>query len=175
MMTRALRASFHSIIAILAVMSVCALVLGGCATTSSNVKPDVAAAHYGATILEATAALQNGITDMTRAKLIPVATAQKLTGFVEQIYTRSGELETVLKAYHAATTPSEQQSKAALVQNLLTQLSGPLASMLDVGGSVQGSAVQRLTKLIGTVMSVVGAIQSDVAKGLGGDALAPAY
>lgn len=162
------RASFHSIIAILAVLSICAVMLGGCAT-ASTAKPDVTVASYGTTILSATADLQKMITDLTRSRLLPVVTGQKLTGYVEQVYQKSGELATALRAYHAATTPVEQQSKAALVQTLLTQLSGPLAQMLSV--DLPEGTVQRLTKLIGTVMSVVGAIQSEVAKGLGGDDL----
>lgn len=143
-------------------LALVALVTFGCA---GNRKPDVVIAQTGTTILAAVTELQKGITQMTDAKLLPVPTAQKLTGYLETVYSKSGSLSDALKAYHAATTPLDKQSKAALIQALLTQLNGPLAEMLGV--SVPPGVVASLSKLVGNVMAVVGAVQAEVARGLG--------
>lgn len=163
MRSLAIRTSFHSMIALLALLSLCALFLGGCAT---NQKPDVAVASTGTTILAAATELTNGVTTMVEGGLIPKATGAKIADQVQIVHDKAAQLSDALKAYHAATTPLEQQSKAALVQSLLTQLSGPLAQILQV--NVPEGTVQRLSALVGRVMTVVGAIQQEVAKGLGG-------
>jgi uncharacterized membrane protein len=144
------------------------LFLPACAT---NAKPDVTTAHYTTDILSAVTELQKGVTQMTDQKLLPVPVAQQITGYVKDVYAKSGDLDEALKAYHSATSATEKQSKAALIQTLLSQLDGPIASILGV--AVPEGSVQRLTKLVGTVMNVVGAVQQEVAKGLGGETTTP--
>lgn len=139
-----------------------ALLLPGCA---QNVKPDVAVASYGTDILKAATELQRGVTQMTDAKLLPVATAQKITDQVALVDQKSGPLSEALKAYHAATTSLDKQNKAALITTLIAQLNGPLAQILGI--SVPEGTVARLTKLVGDTMAIIGAIQLEVAKGLG--------
>ncbi len=141
--------------------------------TNPKVAPDVAVAAYGTDILAAATQLQKGVTQMTDAKLLPVPTAQKITDQIDAINQKAGPVSDALKAYHSATTPLDKQSKAALVQNLITQLNGPLANILGI--SVPEGTTQRLTKLVADTMQVVAAIQAEIAKGLGsGGALLPA-
>ena len=136
----------------------------GCAT-AGKVPPDVAVASYGTDVLKAATDFQRTVTQMTDSKLLPVATAQQITDQIAIIDQKAGPVSDALKAYHAATTPLEKQSKAALIQTLVTQLNGPLANILGI--AVPSGTVSRITKLVGDVMAVISAIQMEVAKGLG--------
>jgi hypothetical protein len=156
------RASFHSLIASLAVLALSALVLG-CA---GNRKPDVAVADTGTTVLAAATELTNGVSTMVAGGLIPKPTGAKIADQMQIVHDKAAQLSDALKAYHAATTPLDQQSKGAMVQALLTQLSGPLAAVLNI--NVPDGTVQRMNALVGRVLQVVAAIQSEVAKGLSG-------
>lgn len=152
---------------VLAIALLVPLSLSACATAGGT-KPDVAVAAYGTDILKAATDLQRGVTQMTQAKLLPVATAQKITDQIALIDEKAGPVSDALKAYHAATTPLDRQSKAQLIQTLIAQLNGPLANILGI--SVPEGTVQRVTKLVADTMAVVAAIQAEVAKGLGGAA-----
>jgi hypothetical protein len=157
------RASFHSLIAMLALVSICSLMLGACAT---NGKPDVTVASTGTTVLAAATELTNGVTTMVEGGLIPKPTGAKIADQMQVVHDKAAQLSDALKAYHAATTPLDQQSKGALVQALLTQLTGPLAAILNI--NVPDGTVQRLNALVGRVLQIVALIQGEVAKGLGG-------
>lgn len=148
-----------------------AVVLTIACATAGGRQPDVAVAQVGTGVLQAATVLQNEVNRLTAAGTLPVAIGQKITDANKIIFDKSADLSTALKGYHAATTPLEKQGAAALVQNLLGQLSDPLAKMLGV--QLPAGTAQSLSRLIGNVMSVVGAIQSEVAKGLGG--LEPAF
>lgn len=163
MRTMALRATFHTVVTALAVLSICALMLGGCA---GNQKPDVAIASTGATVLSAATELTNGVTTMVQGGLIPKATGAKIADQMQIVHDKAAQLSTALKAYHAATTPLEQQSTGALVQSLISQLTAPLAAILNV--NVPDATVQRLNSLVGKVIQIVAMIQGEVARGLGG-------
>ena len=152
----------YSAFALVLMLTVTAVGSTSCAT---NTKPDVAVAAYTTDLVKAATELQRGVTQLTEAKLLPVATAQTVTDQIEIFGQKGDEVSVALKAYHAATTPLEKQSKAALVQALITQLNGPLAKILGI--TFPEGTVQRITKLVGTTMSVVSAVQAEVAKGLG--------
>jgi hypothetical protein len=79
---------------------------------------------------------------------------------------KSTQLSEALKAYHAATTLAERTAKASEVQALITDLSAPLSQMLGV--PLPAGAAQSVSRAIGNVMQVVGAIQAELAKGLTG-------
>lgn len=140
--------------------------LSGCATAGGGkVAPDVAVASYGTDILKAATDLQRGVTQLTDSKLLPVATATKITDQIAIIDQKAPAVSQALKAYHSATTPLDKQSKAALVQTLVAQLNGPLTNILGI--SVPEGTVARITKLVGDTMAVISSIQMEVAKGLG--------
>lgn len=163
MLTRFARSAVLALALLIPVMLV-----SGCAT---NVKPDIAVAAYGTDILKAATELQRGVTQMTQSGLLPVATAQQITTQIEIIDQKAGPVSDALKAYHAATTPLDKQNRAQLIQTLIVQLNGPLASILGI--SVPSGTVDRITKLVGNTMSVIAAIQAEVAKGLGGGSAPP--
>jgi len=145
-----------------------ALVSMGCTGGDPNkpkVAPDVAVAAYGTDILKAATDFQRSVTQMTQAGLIPIPTAQKITDQIAVIDQKAGPVSAALKAYHAATTPLDKQNKAQLIQTLIAQLNGPLTNLLGI--AVPEGTVQRITKLVGTVLATVSAIQAEVAKGLG--------
>ncbi len=151
---------------VLAIVLACTLPFStGCATANGKVAPETAVAAYGTDILKAATDLQQGVTQLTDAKLLPVPTAQKISDQITVIAQKAPSVSDALKAYHAATTPLDKQSKAALVQTLVAQLNGPLANILGI--NVPEGTSQRITKLVGDTMAVVGAIQMEVAKGLG--------
>lgn len=143
-----------------------ALLVLACAGCAGNQAPDIRVAQTGTTVLAATTELQKGITQLTDAHVLPVPVAQQMTGYVQVVYDKSGALSEALKVYHAATSVAARQSAAGRVQQLLTEISGPLASILGVAVP-QGAAAQ-LTKLVGQVLAVVSSVQQEVARGLTG-------
>lgn len=157
------RATFHLAVLLAASLMLISLAVAGCAT---NRKPDVTVATTSTTVLAAVTELTNGVTQMVQAGMIPQATGRRIADHVQIVHDKAADLTSALKAYHAATTPLDQQSKGAIVQTLLAQLSGPIAAILGV--SVPDGTVQRLNALVGRVLAVVAAVQQEVARGLGG-------
>lgn len=153
---------------VLAIALLIPLSLSACAT-AGGVKPDVAVASYGTDILKAATELQRSVTQMTQAGILPVATARKITDQIALIDQKAGPVSEALKAYHVSTNPLDKQNRAQLIQTLIGQLNGPLANILGI--EVPAGTIERITKLVGNTMSVIAAIQAEVAKGLGGGAL----
>jgi hypothetical protein len=89
-----------------------------------------------------------------------------MTDLNQQLHDKAEQLSSALKAYHVATTPLEKQSKAALAQRIVEQLSGSLAQLLGV--QVPEGVTASISGLIGNVMRMVGAVQAELAQGLGG-------
>jgi len=139
--------------------------LSGCASAGTR-PPDVAAAQIGTDVLKATTLLQAEVNRLTAAGALPVPLGTQITDGNKVVSAKAGQLSTALKAYHAATSLADRSAKASEVQALITQLSGPLSSMLGV--KLPDGAAQSLSRLIGGVMQAVGAIQAEVAKGLSG-------
>lgn len=138
-----------------------------CASSGSSQRPpDVAIAQTGSAIVGAATELQNTVNQLTAAGTLPVAAGQKLTDANKVVAAKSAQLSAALKAYHAATALADRSSKASEVQALITELSGPLSQMLGV--PLPAGAAQSVSRAIGNVMQVVGAIQSEIAKGLQG-------
>ncbi len=138
----------------------------GCATAPGQRPPDVAAAQVGTNVLQAATLLQNEVNRLTAATVLPVALGQRITDANKIVSQKAGQLSTALKAYHAATALADRSAKAAEVQALITQLSEPLSAMLGV--KLPEGAASSVSRLIGAVMSAVGAVQAEVAKGLSG-------
>jgi hypothetical protein len=146
----------------------------GCASSDSGQRPpDVAAAQVGTDVLQAATVLQNEVNRLTAASVLPVALGQKITDANKVVSAKAGQLSTALKAYHAATALADRSAKAAEVQALITQLSEPLSAMLGV--KLPDGAASSVSRLIGAVMSAVGAVQAEVAKGLSGALLVPQW
>jgi len=146
-----------------AALAVALLLTAGC---SGNPKPETTIAQNTTTIVQAATALQTYTTGATKSGVLPVAAAQKITGYNEVIYARSGDLQKALQAYHDATTASAKSKGAALVQEIIGQLNGPLAQILGV--AVPDSVATNLQKLAGNVIALIGAVQAELAKSLGG-------
>ena len=144
----------------------------GCGATAGAVQrpPDVAVAQIGTDVLKAATLLQNEVNRLTAAGTLPVALRppddhrmqDKKVSRQKRLQLSTG----VLKAYHAATSLADRSAKAAEVQALITTLSEPLSSMLGV--KLPAGAAQSVSGLIGAVMQAVGAVQSEIAKGLSG-------
>lgn len=149
------------------------VMLYACASDPSKPQrpPDVAVAQVGTDILGAATELQNTVNQLTASGVLPVASGQKITDANKQVSAKAAQLSEALKTYHAATSLSDKSMKAAQVQTLITDLSGPLSTMLGV--QLPAGAAQSVSKAIGAVMQVVGAIQSEIAKGLQGAILRP--
>lgn len=143
----------------------------GCASDPS--KPsrpvDVAVAQTTTDIVGAATKLQLEVNRLTAARTLPVDIGQKYTDADKVLLSKATQLSTALDAYHAATSLADRSAKAAEVQALITDLSGPISQML--GLKLPDGAAQSVSKLIGNVMAVVGAIQGEIAKGLQGGAL----
>lgn len=148
-----------------AIACACAVVLAGCASSSTR-PPDVATAQVAGGLVGAATELQNTVNQLTAAGTLPVAQGQQITDANKQVSAKAAQLSDALKAYHAATSPLDKSSKAAAVQTLIAELSGPLSQMLGV--QLPAVAAQSVNRAIGNVMQIVGAIQSEVAKGLTG-------
>ncbi len=146
------------------------LVTSACASAGSR-PADVATAQVGTNILKAATALQLQVNQLTAAGTMPVSAGQAITDANKVVSAKAAQLSDALKAYHAATA-LERGSKAAEVQALITQLSGPLADMLGV--KLPAGAAQSVSRLIGVIMQAVGAVQAEVAKGLSGALWRPA-
>jgi hypothetical protein len=153
-------------IGIALVIGMICLSLSGCATAQGQRPPDVAAAQVGTNVLQAATVLQNEVNRLTAATVLPVALGQKITDANRVVSAKAGQLSTSLKAYHAATSLADRSAKAAEVQALITQLSEPLSAMLGV--KLPDGAASSVSRLIGSVMQAVGAVQAEVAKGLSG-------
>lgn len=139
------------------------LVFAGC---SGNSKPETTITQNASTIVKAATALQTYTTEATKSGVLPVAAAQKITWYNEVVYAKSGDLQKALQAYHNATTASAKSSGAALVQEIIGQLNGPLAQILGV--AVPESVATNLQRLAGNVIALIGAVQAELAKSLGG-------
>lgn len=145
---------------------VLAILASSCA---SNPNPaDVQVLQTGSSVLKAATALQRGITASTDAKALPVPLAQKLTGYVDLVYQKSGLLEHAVQAYHAATTTDLRKAKAAEIQQLLTDINAPIAQLLNE--ALPEGAVRQLTLLVGNVMSAIASVQSAIGTSLAGAA-----
>ena len=117
-------------------------------------------------MLKAATLLQNEVNRLTAAGTLPVALGQTITDANKKVSDKAPQLSTALKAFHAATSLADRSAKAAEVQALITTLSEPLSSMLGV--KLPAGAAQSVSGLIGAVMQAVGAVQSEIAKGLSG-------
>lgn len=131
---------------------------------TGNAKPQVTVAHYTGTVVAAATELQKGVTAATRTGVLPVATAQKLTSYNEVIYEKSGQLVTALRAYDAATSLDVKQLKASEVQVVIAQLNTTIGQFL--GTSLPPGVAAQINTLVGNVISAVGAVQAEIAKGL---------
>jgi hypothetical protein len=149
-----------------ALVAVCLLMVVSCASSAGQRPPDVAIAQTGSGIVGAATELQNTVNQLTASGTLPVAAGQKITDANKALSAKATQLSTALKAYHAATTLADRTAKAAEVQALITDLSAPLAQMLGV--PLPAGAAQAVSRAIGNVMQVVGAIQAELAKGLTG-------
>lgn len=150
----------------------CMLVVSCASSGTAGKRPaDVAAAQVGTNVLQAATLLQNEVNRLTAAGTLPVALGQTITDANRKVSEKAPQLSQALKAYHAATSLADRSAKAAEVQSLITSLSEPLSSMLGV--KLPSGAAQSVSNLIGGVMAAVGAIQSEVAKGLQGAVLRP--
>lgn len=147
------------------IVALVAVMLISCATMSGSRPPDVAAAQVGTDVLKAATLLQNEVNRLTAASVMPVNLGQQFTDANKIVSNTAGQLSTVLKSYHAATTLTERSNLASKAQALITQLSEPLSRMLGV--TLPEGAATSVSRLIGVVMSAVGAIQAEIAKGLG--------
>lgn len=147
-----------------------ACLLASCATAGHR-PPDVAVAQTGTAIVKAATELQTVVNQLTAAGTLPIAAGQKITDANKVVAAKAAQLSTSLKAYHAATALADRSAKASEVQALITQLSGPLSEMLGV--QLPAGAAQSVSRAIGNVMQVVGAIQGEIAKGLQGMVLRP--
>lgn len=136
-----------------------------CASAGSR-PPDVATAQVTSGLVGAATELQKTVNQLTAAGTLPVAAGQKITDANKVVSAKALKLSESLKAYHSATTLANRSAKAAEVQALITELSGPLSEMLGV--NLPAGAAQSVSRAIGTVMQLVGAIQSEIAKGLSG-------
>lgn len=153
-------------------IGLCVLLLLSSACASSGQRPpDVAVAQTTGSIVGAATELQNTVNQLTAAGTLPVAAGQKITDANKVVAAKAEQLSSALKAYHAATSLADRSVKASQVQTLITELSGPLSQMLGV--QLPAGAAQAVSKAIGNVMQVVGAIQSEIAKGLQGAVLRP--
>lgn len=148
-----------------ALLVLAVLVIAACASSGQR-PPDVAIAQTGSAIVAAATDLQNEVNRLTAAGTLPVAAGQTITDANKVVAAKAAQLSTSLKAYHVATTLAARSAKASEIQALITELSGPLARMLGV--SLPEGAAQSISRAIGVVMQVVGAIQAEIAKGLTG-------
>lgn len=153
------------------IVIVASLLLSAACASSGRRPPDVAVAQTGTAIVGAATELQNVVNQLTAAGTLPVAAGQKITDANKVVAAKAAQLSTALKAYHAATSLADRSAKASEVQALITQLSDPLATMLGV--QLPAGAAQSVSRAIGSVMQVVGAIQGEIAKGLSGALLRP--
>lgn len=152
-------------LAMLLAVGLLSMMLLGCATGGAGSRPpDVAAAQVGTDVLKAATTLQNEVNRLTAATVMPIPIGQQITDANKIVSEKSGQLSTALKAYHAATSLADRTSTAATAQALITELSEPLSRMLGV--KLPEGAAQSVSRLIGAVMSAVGAIQAEIAKGL---------
>lgn len=117
------------------------------------------------TVVDAATALQKAVTAATDAGVLPVPLAQKLTGYNEVIYAKSGTLLEAVRAYSTLQAPDLKKLKAAEVQQLVADVNAQLARFLKE--SLPQGVLSQLTALVGNVMSAVSAVQLQVAKGLG--------
>lgn len=147
------------------------LSLVACASAGQR-QPDVAVAQTGTAIVAAATQLQQTVNQLTASGALPVAAGQKITDANKVVSAKAAQLSVSLKAYHAATAIADRSLKAAEVQALITGLSEPLSAMLGV--QLPAGAAQTVSRAIGNVMQVVGAIQAEIAKGLQGAVLLPA-
>jgi len=132
---------------------------------AGNRQPEANIARGTASIVEAATALQKGITAATDQRAIDVALGQRLTGYSQIVYDRSGTLRDALVAYHAATTLQLKQGEAAKIQAALVDVGGAVSKML--GERIPDGALAQLSLLVGNVMNAAAQIQAEVAKTLG--------
>lgn len=152
--------------------AVALLCFSACASSGGTQRPpDVAVAQTATAIVQAATNLQNEVNRLTAAGTLPVDIGQKFTDADRVLLAKASQLSTALDAYHAATSLADRSAKASQVQALITELSGPLSSMLGV--KLPEGAAQSVSKLIGNVMAVIGTIQGEIAKGLQGAVLRP--
>lgn len=145
-------------------LTVLLLCSSACATGAGQRPPDVAAAQTSSSVVDAATTLQNEVNRLTAATVMPVPLGQTITDANKIVSAKGRQLSTALKAYHAATSLADRSSKAAEVQALITELSGPLSSML--GLKLPDGAAQSVSRLIGGVMAAVSAVQAEIARGL---------
>lgn len=127
--------------------------------------PEVTAAHIGSSVLETAEALQRGITRETDAKVLPVALAQKLTGYTQIIYDKSGPLGEALRRYHAATTIDLKNASAAEIQAGIAEITQALNLFLKE--PLPAGIASELSSLAANVMAAIASVQAEVAKSLG--------
>lgn len=134
----------------------------GCAT---NTPPQTQVTHYTGTVLQAATELQKGVTAATDAKVMPVPMAQELSGYIKVVYDKSGPLLDALNVYNTAATLELKKKSAADIQRDIVSMNEAIGKILGVA-MPEGVAVQ-ISKLVGNVMMAIGAMQAEVAKGLG--------
>lgn len=152
----------HRNVVVLALLVMALLALPNCATNSA---PETNIISGGATVLEAATMLQRGITAQTDAGTLNVELAQRMTDTVDQIYQKSTPLGEALKAYHAATNLDVKKLQAANIQKMVADVNSLVATLL--GNPIPEGSLKQVSLLIGNLIASVGAVQAEIARGLG--------
>lgn len=133
----------------------------GCA---QNNPPEVTVLQTGSTVLDAATRLQRGITQLTDNKTLPVATAQKLTGYVQQVYDKSGPLGDAVQSYKSITDLNLRKQKASDIVQMIADINSPLSQILKE--SIPEGALKELATLVSNVVATVAQVQATIAQSL---------
>lgn len=138
----------------------CVILVSACSSCAGNNPPDVVALQVGGTVLDTATALQKQITAWTDAKTLSVPMAQKLTGYVQQVYDKSGPLGDAVKAYHDITDLNLKKLKAAEIEQLIADINSPLGKLL--AEAVPEGVLRQFTLLVTNVMDAITKAQASV-------------
>lgn len=139
------------------------VILPACARNpDATATPQAKVSHHAANVLNAVAELQKGVTAAAKSSPAFLPTARQITEVVEQIHSRSGQLQEALRSYDAAST---LQLKRLAEEQVYTQLVAINKLIGDAFGiPITDSSASSISKLIATVAQLVATLSEELAK-----------
>lgn len=150
-----------------AFVAVCGLIAAcGPQDPTTAPTPQARVAHYGADVVAAVTSVQKLVNDSTRAGVLPVDVAERVTDANEKLVPAGAKLSELLKQYDAVSTLDARRLTEAQIQLAISAFNQTLGDALNV--KVEGAVAGQIVALYGNAVKIVAALQGEIAKGMGG-------
>lgn len=143
---------------------VCSVFIVACGPQDPTTTPRQSqVAHYGAEVINVVTSVQTLVNDSTRAGLLPVDAAERVTDANQKLKDAGTKLSELLKQYDAVATLDARHLTEAQIELAIATFNQTLGDALNV--KVEGAVASQIVALYGNAVKVVASLQGEIAKG----------